>query len=392
MEGLLGKILKFENDLIALRREFHSIPELAFEEYETSKRITKYLKKWGLEVKADDSKTGVVGLLRGVKTGKTIAIRADIDALPIKEETGLNFSSKNEGKMHACGHDGHIAIGLETARILSQYKEKLKGNVKFIFQPAEEIGKGAEFMMEKHVLNNPDVDAIVGLHIWPDLGSGYIGIKHGTIMAAIDKFVIEIIGIGGHGAIPHKSVDPIVMASEIITSFQKIINREIDPLKVAVITVGTINGGTAFNVIPNKVKITGTVRTFDPEIREFIPQRLERITDSITSGGRGRYKFNYIYVVPATINDNNLTEKVIKIIKNTYESNKVIESIRPSMVGEDFSLYQEKIPGTYFFLGTRNEKKGLTHSVHHSKYSIDEDVLKIGVRNFCEIVLGYLNK
>ncbi|ADL12337.1 M20 metallopeptidase family protein [Acetohalobium arabaticum] len=389
MKNLTDRISDFEEDLITIRREFHKHPETAFNEYETADRIADYLNDWGLEVKTEVGKTGVVGLLRGSNPGKTIAIRVDIDALPIEEETGFEFASQNEGIMHACGHDGHIAVGLGAAKILSEYREELNGNVKFIFQPAEEILSGSEAMLEDGVLSEPEVDAILGLHIWPDIESGSVGIKEGPVMAAVDKFEVEIKGKGGHGAIPNKSIDPIVMGSEAVKSLQKIVSREISPLDSAVITVGTFNAGTAFNVIPDKVELSGTVRTFDSEVRKFISNRIEGIIANVTEGARGEYNLDYEFGIPATVNDARFTAQTKKVAEDILGTDRVVEDIEPSMGGEDFSLYQQEVPGTYLFLGTYNEDKGLTDSIHHPEFSIDEDILSIGVKVFSEIVFDF---
>ncbi len=390
MRNLKKEIEKIKEELVTLRREFHRCPEVGFEEKETAEKIANYLKELGLEVKTGIGKTGVVGVLTGYGPGKTIGIRADIDALPLEEQTGLDFASRNKGRMHACGHDSHIAIGLGAAKILSRYKDQIKGKIKFIFQPGEETLAGARAMLDDGVLAGPAVDAIIGLHNWSDLESGLIGIKKGPIMAAADKFTITIKGKGGHGAVPHQTVDPVVIAANIIDDLQKIVSREIDPLETAVITVGTLNAGTAYNIIPDKAELSGTVRTFNPEVRQFIIKRMEEVTAGYCQGARGEYEFNYNDGIPATVNDPDLTEEVINILKASFGEDKVIESVRPSMGGEDFSLFQQKIPGVYFFLGTRNEVKGITSSIHNPEYLIDEDILPTGVRAFCEVVLNYL--
>lgn len=383
---LSGLIKKHEKEFIALRREFHSIPELGFKEFETTDRIVQYLKEWDIEVTTFDELTGAVGLLGNNSNFETICIRADIDALPIKEETGLEYASKNQGNMHACGHDGHIAIALGTAKILSILKDKLRVNVKFLFQPSEEAPGGAESMIENHVLK--DVDSIIGLHIFPTLASGVFGIKEGHLMAATDVFDISIKGKGGHGAIPHKAVDSILTATEIITSFQKIISRELDPLSSAVISVGTIHAGSAANIIPEDLTMSGTVRTFDVDVRNYIKNRMEEIVSSITKTNKATYVLNHTYGVPAVTNDINLTRKIKNILEKSLGEDSLVET-DPTMSSEDFALYQEQIPGTFMFLGSQNKDKKIVNLLHHSQYSIDENVLAIGVRGFCEIILNY---
>lgn len=388
MRKILDYIEQHKQEFINFRRQFHQIPEIGMEEYETSSRIIDYLTEWGFKVNKIDE-TGVTALLRSNDSKKTIAIRADIDALPITEETGLDFSSTNKGAMHACGHDSHIAIALGAARVISCFQEKLNVNVKFIFQPAEETLEGAESMINGRALKNPEVDAIIGLHNWPDLKTGLIAIKEGPVMAAVDKFEIEIIGRGGHGALPQQTIDPIVLGSEIVTSLQKIISRNLDPQKAAVITIGSFNAGTAFNIIPEKAKLLGTVRTFDKEIRSYIPQRMEEIISGITEGSRANYNFNYMKGIPATINDKKLTANIKDILENILGSENITDDVKPSMGGEDFALYQREIPGTYFFLGSKNPEKNTSYPIHHPGYTIDEDMLKTGVTAFCGIVFSY---
>jgi amidohydrolase len=292
----------------------------------------------------------------------TLGIRADIDALPVEEKTGLDFSSQNKGVMHACGHDSHIAIGLGAAKILSQNREELNGNIKFIFQPGEETLVGARGMIKDGVLKNPEPDAIIYLHNWPDLETGFIGIKKGLIMAATDKFEIIIKAKGRHGAIPHEAVDPILTASNIVIKLQEIVSRETDPLDTAVISVCTFQAGSVFNIIPDEVKLIGTVRTFDPELREYIAGRIEDIVVGISKAGRCEYDLNYIKGVPPTINDEKLSKKIIEVLIESFGEDKIIQDIWPSMGGEDFSFFQERVPGTYFFLGTRNASPAASSS------------------------------
>ncbi len=284
------KITTLEKDLIEWRREFHRIPEVAMEEEKTAASIAAKLRAWGLSVYTGVGKTGVVGILQGGQKGKTLGIRADIDALPVLEQTNLPFTSTHTGRMHACGHDGHIAIALGTAKLLSDIQDQLKGTVVFLFQPAEETLNGAQAMLSSEILKELHFDGVVGLHIWPDVPLGKIAVRGGPVMAAVDRFTVKIIGKGGHGAIPQKSVDPVVVASETVLALQRIVSREIDPLKPAVLTVGRIEGGTTFNVIPDSVELEGTVRTFDPDVRSFVAQRMEEIIKGVTAGSRATYQ------------------------------------------------------------------------------------------------------
>lgn len=391
MYNIENELKEIEGEVISIRRKLHQIPEISMEEHQTSEMIAEYLKEIDVEVIENIGGTGVVAVLEGKETGKTLAIRSDIDALPIEEKTGLAFSSKNKGKMHACGHDGHMAIALGTAKVLSEFKEEIKGKVKFIFQPAEEELIGANEMLKDNVLQNPDVDAILGLHIWPDIESGLIGVRPGPIMAAVDKFEIELIGKGGHGGIPQKAIDPVVMTSSLIDRIQSIVSREIDPTKAAVVTIGKIQGGTAYNIIPDKVHLEGTVRTFEIEIRDYIENRIKKITKNVSEGFEGNYNIKYKRKVPPVFNHKKFTKNIIAKLKGLLGEEKVIRDFNLSMGGEDFALYQNQIPGTYMFLGTRNESKDIVKPIHHPEYNIDEDILKLGVKVFSSLALDFLD-
>lgn len=383
------EIAELETDLIQWRREFHRIPETALEEEKTASAIAEKLRAWGLAVYTGVGKTGVVGILHGRQEGKTLGIRADIDALPVTEETNLPFASLHPGRMHACGHDGHIAIALGTAKLLAGIHTRLKGTVVFFFQPAEETLNGAKEMLSSDILKEMVLDGVVGLHIWPDLPLGKIAVRGGPVMAAVDRFVIKIRGKGGHGAIPQKSVDPIPVASEVVLALQRIVSREIDPLKPAVLTVGRIQGGTAFNVIPDWVELEGTVRTFEEGTRSFIAHRMEEIVQGITSGSRASYTMKYERGIPAVHNDEKLAVWIQGVLAKSLGEDSVVTDLRPSMGGEDFSLFQEKVPGVYMFLGTNSEENPL-YPIHHAKYTIDERVLPVGVKIFSEIAVRFL--
>ncbi|MFQ3620427.1 MAG: M20 family metallopeptidase [Spirochaetales bacterium] len=391
MKTIPEQIQALGSDLVEWRRQFHQIPETALQETKTASIIAEKLSSWGLEVQTGVGKTGVVGILKGQSKGKTLGIRVDIDALPVTEETGHSFASKHPGVMHACGHDGHITIGLGTARILSLNRGLLKGTVVFFFQPAEETLNGAQAMLDSGILKEIKLDGIVGLHIWPDFPLGTVAVQSGPVMAAVDRFFVEVVGKGGHGAMPQKSIDPIVLASQVVLAFQTLVSREIDPLKPAVVTIGRIQGGTTFNVIPDKVELEGTVRTFDSEVREFLPKRMEQILKGITEGARGSYTFQYEYGIPAVINDEQLATRIQGVIQKCLGKDQVITKILPSMGGEDFSLFQKEAPGVYLFLGTHNPDLP-SYPLHHAKYTLDERVLPLGVRVFSEIALDFLTE
>ena len=377
----MKEYMKHQDELISLRRDFHMHPELGFEERRTSKIVKEYLEELGIKTKVM-GKTGVVGYLEN-GGDKTIAIRADMDALPIQEENDVPYRSQYPEKMHACGHDAHTAMLLITAKILSQ--KKFKGNIRFIFQPAEEGLNGASEMIKDGAIDG--VNSIFGLHVWANLPVGTIALTPGPIMANVDYFKILIQGEGGHGASPHETKDPIVASSYLISSLQTIVSRNVDPMKKAVLTVGKINGGTAFNIIPESVELEGTVRTFDPDIHELVERRVKKIAKEVSKGFGCRASVKYKHLNFATVNDEKLTyigrEVASKFLK-------VIEEER-SMGGEDFSEYAKRIPGLFALLGIRNEEKGIKYPHHNPKFDMDESALIYGVRFEVEMAQKLLN-
>ncbi len=379
--------------VVELRRDFHSYPEVAFEEYRTSEIIEKELKILGIET-FRLTETGVVGLLDTGKEGPTIALRADIDALPLKdmkEPLKVPYVSKNDGVCHACGHDGHTAILLGTAMVLSKIKDEFTGKVKFIFQPAEERTKrigGASILVEKGVLENPKVDSIFGLHLWTNYPTGKIGLRTGKFMASSDDFTIEIIGKGGHASAPHETVDPIVIASQVVLALQTIVSRSIKPIEPAVVTVASIHGGTGYNIIPESVTLVGTVRTFNPEVQDYIEKRIGEIVDGVTKANKATYKYTYNRGYPPVITSKEITDYVWKISEKVVGSKNVFEA-EPVMGAEDFAYYLQKVPGTFALVGCRNEQKGADKPHHHPQFDIDEDALLIGTKLMVEYVLNY---
>ncbi|HAE92403.1 MAG TPA: amidohydrolase [Tissierella sp.] len=379
LDFLISEFIKVNNDeIINLRRNFHKIPEGGFEEFKTSEMILNYLESLGLNAKRIAS-TGIVADINTEITDYCIALRFDIDALPITEDTGLSFGSMHSGMMHACGHDGHISIGLGIAKLLLELKEFIPARIRLIFQPAEEGLGGARKMIEEGALVEPMPDLIIGLHIWPYLQSGKIGIRSGAVMAAGDKFHIKLIGKGGHGSSPHLTIDPTVMLSEVIQGFQKIPSRYINPIEPVVISVGSIVGGNSFNTIPNDVEITGTTRFTNIELRDEIKNRMEDILESIITANGGMYEFVYEDCFDVTVSHEKLVNIVDSTAKTIIGEDNVVKIINPSMASEDFSEYEKSIPGLYFFLGTMNAEKDCIYPLHHSKFNIDEDILSIGV-------------
>ena len=376
-------VLKIQNKIIALRRDFHKHPELSFQEFRTAKIVAKELKSYGLEVNEKVGKTGVVGILRGNKKGKTIALRADMDALPMQEESNLKYKSINDGVMHACGHDGHTAILLGAAQVLSKMKKSINGTVRFLFQPAEEGLGGARFMIKDGALKN--VDEIYGLHLWNYQPFGTIGIQSGPVMAAADKFTISIIGKGGHGAAPQGTVDSIVVSSHIIQALQTIVSRNTNPIESTVVTIGKINGGYNFNIIADKVTLKGTTRAYTEKNRKLIKCRMDEILKGISKTFNAKIKLNYEDGYPPLINANNQTNTLMKVIKKRIGEKMIPPYL--TMGGEDFSYYLEKVPGCFFFLGSNPNKTKEINTPHHcSHFDINEQSLILGASVFVDLI------
>jgi len=377
-------------DIIIYRREFHQFPELGFEEQKTSARVRQLLTSWGIEVTPNIAKTGVVGLLRGEKPGKTVALRADMDALPIKEESDAEYKSRVEGKMHACGHDGHTAMLLGAARTLANYRNQINGNIKFIFQPAEEgpCPCGAKPMVEEGALE--DVDAIFGMHLNALLPTGKVLVNRKRAMAAADIFEITLMGKGGHAGLPHESVDAIAMASRVIESLQFIVSRETDPLEPVVISVGTIHGGFKSNVIAGEVTMTGTIRTQSEKTRRIIPSRIKSVLEHITAMSGGNFKLNIIPDLPNLENDEQMAGFVRQVCSERLGDDNVIFSDTPSMGCEDFAYYLHERRGAFFWLGCGNDEKGINKPMHHPSFDMDEDALSIGSGIHVALALKFL--
>ncbi|MHB1419915.1 MAG: M20 metallopeptidase family protein [Bacillota bacterium] len=376
--GMLSCARVKEQEIIAWRRRIHQHPELGFAEQATSGLVASVLTNLGLDVRIGVGGTGVVGLLEGGRTGPTIALRADMDALPVQEETGLEFASLNPGVMHACGHDAHVAMMLGAATILHEQRSTLAGTVKLIFQPCEENPPGGALaMLEDGVLEHPQVDAILGLHVNPHLPAGVIGWKEGPIMAAADMFVVEVHGQGGHGAAPHQTVDAVMVAAEVIQSLQTIVSRRVDPLEPAVISVGTINGGYKNNIIADKVVMTGTVRSLDPELRLRIPEEIKRVIEGIASAHGATCTLEYQWGFPPLINNSKLVALVREAGQEVAGKGKTLLINRPSMGGEDFAFFAQKVPGAYFYLGV-GKKDQVMHPWHHSRFDLEETALPVG--------------
>ncbi len=380
---------KYYEEMVALRHEFHMHPETGFQEVKTSKTIAKVLKELGMKVKTNVAKTGVVGLIEGKYPGKTVLLRADMDALIIQEEANVPYKSKIPNRMHACGHDGHSAGLLGAAMILNELKDELHGNIKFVFQPAEEEQGGAKPMIEEGVLEDPKVDAAFGCHLWGSIPEGDVHIKHGAMMAAPDIFRFKVIGKGGHAAIPHLSIDPVIIAVQAINNMQSIISRRINPLEPAVISYCSIHGGDNHNVIPNEVEVVGTIRTFDGDLRKWIPNAMESILKGVTESQGASYVYKYEEKFPALINDHEMTNLVSSSLSKILGEDHVFELPEPTMGGEDFAFFTQKVPSSFFFIGIAKDEEHLV-SHHHPKFQWEDKNLLIIARGLSQIALDYL--
>ena len=392
MKGFNIEANHIKDELIEIRRTLHQYPELGFEETNTSKFIKDFLRKEGIQFK-EFAGTGVCGIIEGTKEGvnnKVIGLRADIDGLPMQDKKVCSYASKVSGKMHACGHDGHTTILLGAAKLLNKNKDKFNGTVKLIFEPAEETTGGAKVMIEEGVLTNPTVDVMCGLHVEETLDVGMIMVRRGTVNAASNPFNITIKGSGGHGAYPDTAVDPIVTASHVVTSLQSIVSREIKPVNPAVVTIGSIHGGTAQNIIPNEVKLSGIIRTMTNEDREFAKIRLKEIVNGVCTTFRGSAEIEIEESYPCLYNDDNMVKILEDSAKNVIGAENVKVQKNPKLGVESFAYFANKIPSVFYFLGIRNEEKGIIHPAHNSLFDIDEDALPIGVAIQCEVAMNYL--
>lgn len=380
--------------IIEWRRIIHQKPELAFKEEITSKFVSQKLSEWGIEHQTGIAKTGVVAIIKGNKNesnNRVLAIRADMDALPVEELNEVSYKSQHQGIMHACGHDGHTAVALGTALYLQQHRDSFSGTVKIIFQPAEEGPGGAKPMIEEGVLKNPDVDAIIGLHLWNNLPLGTVGVRGGALMAAVESFRCTILGKGGHGAMPHQTVDSVVVAAQIVNSLQTIVSRNVSPIDSAVVTVGELHAGTKGNIIADTARMSGTVRYFNPEFKGFIQQRLEQIIAGICQINNANYDLEYWGLYPPTINDNGMAELVKSVAEEVVETPLGVVPECQTMGGEDMSYFLQEVPGCYFFLGSANPEKDLAYPHHHPRFNFDETALAMGVEMFVRCVEKYFD-
>ncbi|MFJ7971486.1 amidohydrolase [Psychrobacillus sp. NPDC096389] len=379
---------EIKDEVIAWRRYLHTYPELSFEEEKTAQFIFEKLQTFdNLEV-SRPTKTSVMARLIGKQQGKVLAIRADIDALPIQEETSHSFSSQNPGVMHACGHDGHTAILLGAAKILSTLQDQLKGEVRFLFQHAEELAPGgAEEMVQAGVMDG--VDMIIGAHLWSPLETGKIGVAAGPVMASPDTFTISIVGQGGHAGLPHQTVDAIAVGAQVVSNLQHIVSRNMDPLDTLVLSITKFAGGTAMNIITGSVEIAGTVRLFNTELRPVVAELMERVVKGITEAHGATYHFEYMEGPAPVINDNDITRLIEETVCELYGEEALV-LVKPNMGAEDFSAFLQKAPGTYFFTGSGNKEKGTDYPHHHPRFDLDEDAFSKGMNMFVHATLKLL--
>ncbi|MEM8722922.1 MAG: M20 family metallopeptidase [Cyanobacteria bacterium P01_G01_bin.39] len=386
------EIQDLQTKLVAWRRKLHQKPELGFEEHITAQFIQQQLKAWNIPHQIEIAQTGIVATIKSDRPGKVLAIRADMDALPVQEANEVDYRSQHDGKMHACGHDGHTAIALGTAYYLNQHRDDWQGTVKIIFQPAEEGPGGAKPMIEAGVLHNPNVDAIIGLHLWNNLPLGTVGVRPGALMAAVECFRATIFGKGGHGAMPHQTVDSIVVASQIVNALQTIVARNVNPIESAVVTVGEFHAGTALNVIADSAKLSGTIRYFNPELEGLIRKRLKGIISSTCQMHGAEYELDHWQLYPPTINDRAIAELVRSVAVEVVETPVGVVPECQTMGGEDMSFFLNEVPGCYFFLGSANPAKGLAYPHHHPRFDFDEAALVMGVEMFVRCVEKFLGK
>ncbi|MGL5151501.1 MAG: M20 metallopeptidase family protein [Clostridium sp.] len=393
MNKFLNEVNLIKDELIAIRRDFHENPEIGFEEFRTSQKIKDFLEYEGISY-VSVANTGVCALIKGEKDGggRTIAIRGDIDGLPIQDKKTCTYSSKVSGKMHACGHDAHTTIALGAAKILNNNKKLFSGNVKIFFEPAEETVGGARYMIDEGVLESPVVDAVIGLHVTEDLECGKIRIKKGVVNAASNPFKVIVKGKGGHGAHPETTVDPVVIASHIVIALQTIVSREIAPVNPAVITVGSIHGGTAQNIIPEEVTISGIIRTMTKEDREYAIKRLREIVEGICLSSRGEGIIEIEESYPCLYNDDNIVDIVYRSAGSVIGEENVLEQLHPSMGVESFAYFAMEKPSAFYFLGTGNKNKDTMRPAHSSLFNIDEDALSLGVAIQCQAAIDYLTR
>ena len=375
--------------LVSWRRDFHRHPELALQEHRSAGIIAEILHDLGYEVETGVAETGVVARLRGKETGPVVMVRFDMDALPILEANETDYASQNRGVMHACGHDGHMAIGLGVATLLAQRRDTVSGTLKLVFQPGEEGGDGARMMVDEGVLEDPRPDVALIAHLWNEKPVGTVNVTPGPVMAAAEKWLCTVRGKGGHGALPHQAVDPIVATAQIVTALQTVVSRNVSPLETAVVTVGSFQAGDAFNVIPDRVDLSGTIRTYDPRVREDVLRRVREIVENVAEAYEASADLQINHLTPAVVNNPQVVEVVREAAEAVVGPQNVTSGER-TMGSEDAAYFMEDVPGCYFFIGSANSERGLDASHHNPHFDFDEDALPVGVAVMAETTMRYL--
>ncbi|MCM2674301.1 M20 family metallopeptidase [Alkalicoccobacillus plakortidis] len=387
MSTIFKRLEELYPEMVDIRRKLHAEPELSFHEVKTPAFIANYLEDLGVEVKRGVGGRGVVGYIKGELPGKTVALRADFDALPIHEDTGLDFSSNVPGVMHACGHDGHTATLLVCAKVLMEHRDQLKGTIVLIHQFAEELAPGGAIEMIKDGCLE-GVDVIYGTHLWNPLPLGEVGYRSGPIMAASDRFEVTIQGRGGHGAAPHETIDAVTVGSSVVQNLQHVVSRQVDPLKSAVVTTASFQAGGPFNVIADTAELIGTARSFEEDVQELVIDKMEQMIKGVCEGMGASYTFKYVKGYPAVVNDGFETERFAKVAKEIHSPELVVETA-PVMGGEDFAYYLKEVPGTFFFTGSGNPSVGADYPHHHPKFTFDEQAMLLAGKLLVQAAITY---
>ncbi|TSB46878.1 M20 family metallopeptidase [Alkalicoccobacillus porphyridii] len=387
MATIMEQLEELYPEMVEIRRKLHAQPELSFHEEKTPAFIADYLEELGVDVKRGVGGRGVVGYIKGDLPGKTVALRADFDALPIQEDTGLPFASEVPGVMHACGHDGHTATLLVCAKVLMENRHLIKGTIVLIHQFAEELAPGGAIEMIKDGCLD-GVDVIYGTHLWNPLPLGQVGYRSGPIMAASDRFEVKIQGKGGHGAAPHETIDAVAVGAAVVQNLQHVVSRQVDPLKSAVVTTASFHAGGPFNVISDTAELIGTVRTFEEDLQELVINKMDQLITGVCASMGATCEFTYIKGYPAVVNDPVETERFASIAKEIH-SEQLVTEMAPVMGGEDFAYYLRKIPGTFFFTGSGNSEIGADYPHHHPKFTFDENAMLLAGKLLLHAAMTY---
>jgi len=391
MHPILARAQELKDSTVGWRRDLHKHPELGFQEVRTAAMVASELQRLGYRVQQGVGKTGVVGTLKGKKPGPCILLRFDMDALPIQEDTGAEYASITSGVMHACGHDGHVAVGLTVANLLVEQVDSIQGTIKLVFQPAEEGLGGAAAMINDGVLQNPRPNAALGLHLWNGEPVGWAAITAGPFMASADIFNVKISGKGGHGALPQNTADPLLAGAMMVNALQSVVSRNVSPLQSAVISVTQFQGGTSFNIIPDEVALSGTVRTFETELHELVLQRMRAVIEGVSASLGCQAKIEVIELTPAVVNAVEVVEAV-QMAAFSIEPGIVLDSTHRSTASEDMSLFLQAVPGCFFFVGSGQKDPAKRFGHHHPKFDIDEDALPLAAAIMTQAALSMLEK